>query len=97
MHGAAILIPPFALRPARLLALAGLLCAALPAAAQVQCDCGNYLMSCQAGCLGNLYCNSRCQQFHSTCVSSCSGTYYDGDRHHRRYDDEDDDRPHRHR
>lgn len=85
-----------------LLAAVGLLLALLitaPASARMQCDCGNYLMSCMAGCLGNPYCTSRCQQFHDTCVSSCSGTYSGGDRHHRHDEDEDhdDDRYPRHR
>ena len=86
--------------PARTFAATAVWLAALtgvPAEAQVQCDCGSYLMSCLAGCLGNLYCNSRCQQFHGTCVSSCSGTYSSDDRHPRRDDDDDDDRHPRHR
>lgn len=98
--GVAILSLPIRVPFSRPLAVAGLLLAVLslfPAAAsaQVQCDCSNYRMSCMAGCLGNLYCNNRCQQFHDTCVSSCSGTYSGGDRHHRH--DDDDDRYPRHR
>ncbi|MFO1360358.1 hypothetical protein [Plasticicumulans sp.] len=102
---AGVTIPSLPIRfpPSGLLAVVGLLLALLitaPASARMQCDCGNYLMSCMAGCLGNPYCTSRCQQFHDTCVSSCSGSYSGGDRHHRHDDDDedrDDDRYPRHR
>lgn len=98
--GIAILMTSSPVSLPKALACAGMLFAAAlaaPAGAQVQCDCGSYLMSCRAGCLGNPYCNTRCQQFHDTCTASCSGTHAGGSGRHSRDDDDDDGYPHRHR